>query len=140
MENLIVPELETNDIVSPLGHDLRIQSDSGLNLRGSEGISMEAKSMLWEAGQHVTVASESGSITLDGQVVLDPLGLPVGGGGYQGEKAQYKVCICSPSGKLFTVPAKVANTAAAGRGGGRMSASSCDMVFDDFPHPCEEDQ
>jgi len=57
-----------------------------------------------EAPENITL--DSSSISIFGNVVIDPLALPLGGGSYPGEKPQYKICICYPSGILFTVPAK----------------------------------
>ena len=139
LESLIASEIETNRIVSPIDKDLLIQSDSGLDLEGAEGISVEAKRVEFEAGQNIRINSETGSIILDSESIsLGPLGLPLGGEGFTGgEKSQYKVCICSPSGKLFTVPVMIERRAENGR---IISRTSCDTIPNDWKsHPCEED-
>lgn len=70
---------------------------------GTEGISVESKSVTLEAAENITI--ESNIIDITGDLLIDPLALPVGGGGYPGEKPQFKICICSKSGKLFVIPA-----------------------------------
>ena len=35
--------------------------------------------------------------------MLDSVMLPHGGGGYEGEIGQFKLCVCMPSGTLFKV-------------------------------------
>ena len=47
-----------------------------------------------------------GSIELSGGVMLDSVMLPHGGGGYEGEIGQFKLCVCMPSGTLFKVEHK----------------------------------
>ena len=75
----------------------------------------------------------SGSITLDGEVNLDPLALPIGGGGYLSEIAQYKLCICGKSGKLFAVPVN-------SKSKDHKSASglACLHALESNRHPCDE--
>ena len=139
LESLIASEIETNRIVSPIGEDLLIQSDSGLDLEGAEGISVQAKRVEFEAGQDIRINSESGDIIFDSESIsLGPLGLPLGGEGFTGgEKSQYKVCICSPSGKLFTVPVMIEKRGGNGR---IISRTSCETIpYGWERHPCEED-
>ena len=133
IESLAASEIETNRLVSPLNKDLFIKSDSGLDLMGAEGISVESKSLDIEAGQDITLTSSSGSISLDGQVTLDPLALPIGGGGYPGETTQFKLCICGSSGKIFPVPVKSKMKDAKSASG-----LACLQKFNDQPHPCED--
>ena len=104
IESLQAREVETNRLVSPINEDLFIKSDAKLNLVGAEGIEAEAKNINFEAGGDMTLTSNTGSVHFKGQVHLDPLALPVGGGGYLSEIAQYKLCICGSSGKIFAVP------------------------------------
>ena len=128
IEHLEVGELETNNIVSPIDQNLRVQSDSGLHIEGAEGVRVESKSLQMEAGQAVNLKSDAGAITLSGQVMLDPLALPEGGGGYPGQEDQMKLCICSPSGKIFAVPIKVGT-----------KFTTCETTLDDWKkHPCDE--
>ena len=139
LEYLIATEIETNRIVSPIDKDLLIQSDSGLDLEGAEGISVEAKKVQLEAGENIMISSETGSIILEGNsILLDPLALPVGGEGFTGgEKSQYKVCICSPSGKLFAVPVRTEKRDEKGK---LVSSANCDKIPSEWKrHPCEED-
>lgn len=132
MESLSASEVETNRLVSPLHKDLFIKSDSGLDLLGAEGIQVEAKTLKLEAGQDLTLTSVSGDIKIDGQVALDPLALPIGGGGYPGETTQYKLCICGLSGKVFAVPvnSKSKDSKAA-------SGLACLQVLNGEKHPCD---
>ena len=139
LESLIASEIETNRIVSPIDKDLLIQSDSGLDLEGAEGISVQAKRVEFEAGQNIRINSETGSIILDSESIsLGPLGLPLGGEGFTGgEKSQYKVCICSPSGKLFTVPVMIEKRGESGR---IISRTSCETIpYNWERHPCEDE-
>merc|ERR1712037_63801 len=108
----------------PLNEDLLIKSDSGLELVGAEGI---------EAGQDMSLTTTTGSITLDGEVNLDPLALPIGGGGYLSEIAQYNLCICGKSGKLFAVPVN-------SKSKDHKSASglACLHALESNRHPCDE--
>ena len=138
LESLTASEIETNKIVSPIDRDLLIQSDSGLDLEGAEGISIESKRAHFEAGQNIMISSDRGSITLDGDSIsLGPLGLPLGGEGFKGgEKSQFKVCICSPSGKLFTVPVQEGKRDSTGR---TISRTTCELSIKDMDnHPCDE--
>ena len=139
LESLIASEIETNRIVSPIDKDLLIQSDSGLDLEGAEGISIQARRVHFEAGQNIKINSDTGSIILDGESIsLGPLGLPLGGEGFTGgEKSQYKVCICSPNGKLFTVPVRIEKRDENGR---IVSRTTCETMPNDWErHPCEDD-
>ena len=133
IDSLATPELETNRLVSPLNEDLFIKSDSALDLMGAEGVYAEAKNMNFEAGQNIDLTSETGSIILDGQVHLDPLALPVGGGGYMSEKSQYKLCICGNSGKVFAVPVISKSKDSKSKSG----LACLYAIEDDTKHPCE---
>ena len=111
--------------MSGIGRDLRVHSDARLDLHGAEGVTVDGRTMSMEAGQGIVMASQTGHIVLDGQVVLDPLALPVASGKASSyllrqEKSQYKLCICSPSGQLFSVPA----------------SSDCDYQPIQDSHPC----
>ena len=139
LESLVASEIETNRIVSPINKDLLIQSDSGLDLEGAEGISVEAKRVELDAGKNILINSEAGSIVLDGESIsLGPLGLPLGGEGFTGgEKSQYKVCICSPSGNLFAVPVNIQKRDAKGR---IVSRTTCDTIPNNWErHPCDDE-
>ena len=139
LESLIANEIETNRIVSPIHKDLHIQSDSGLDLEGAEGISVEAKRVEFDAGNNIEISSEAGNIILDGETIsLGPLGLPLGGEGFTGgEKSQHKVCICSPSGKLFAVPVYAEKRDEKGR---IVSRTTCETIPSDWEnHPCEDE-
>ena len=139
LESLVASEIETNRIVSPIDKDLLIQSDSGLDLEGAEGISVEAKKVHFEAGQNIKINSNTGSIILDGETIsLGPLGLPLGGEGFTGgEKSQYKVCICSPSGRLFTVPVRIEKRDDKDR---VISRTTCETIPKSWErHPCEDE-
>lgn len=126
-ETLSVSEIETNRVASPIGKDLLIQSDAGLSLVGTEGIAIESKSVTLEAAENITI--DSSSILMSGSIAIDPLALPLGGGGYPGEKPHFKICICHPSGKLFVIPA----TTSIGR-------NYCNANFHRGEgHPCDED-
>lgn len=132
-ESLDATEVETNRLVSPLNEDLLIKSDSKLDLLGAEGIKVEAQSTKIEAGQDITISTTTGSINLNGQVNVDPLALPIGGGGYLSEVAQYKLCICGQNGKIYAVPV-ISNTKE------QRSGLSCIRALDTETnkHPCAE--
>ncbi|XP_040568796.1 uncharacterized protein Scgbeta isoform X1 [Lepeophtheirus salmonis] len=111
VENLHINELTLDSISSPLWKDLFIQSDSTIDILGAEGISIESKNIKMEAGEHIIFSSDS-KIVIDAEDIrLDPLALPVGGdGGYPGENPHFKICICLPSGLVYTIPENVSGT------------------------------
>ena len=135
IESLAAKEVETNRLVSPINEDLFIKSDAKLDLTGAEGIKIEGKNINLEAGQDISMTSTTGSITLKGGVVLDPLALPVGGGGYPGETAQFKLCICGKSGKIFAVPVLSKSKDFKKSG----SSLACLHSIEGQKHPCEHD-
>ena len=132
IESLAAKEVETNRLVSPINEDLFIKSDAKLDLTGAEGIKIEGKNVNFDAGQDVSITSTTGSITLKGGVVLDPLALPVGGGGYPGETAQFKLCICGKSGKIFAVPVLSKSKNRQGSG------LACLHSVEGQKHPCDD--
>ena len=81
----------------------------------------------------MSLTTTTGSITFNGEVNLDPLALPMGGGGYLSEISQYKLCICGISGKLFAVPVM-------SKSKDHKSASglACLHALDGNRHPCDE--
>eukprot|EP00096_Caligus_rogercresseyi_P012745 TRINITY_DN5441_c0_g2_i1.p1 TRINITY_DN5441_c0_g2~~TRINITY_DN5441_c0_g2_i1.p1 ORF type:complete len:267 (+),score=55.38 TRINITY_DN5441_c0_g2_i1:107-907(+) len=108
VENLLVDEVNLESIHSPLWKDLLLQSESSIDLLGAEGISVDSKDVKLEAGESIVLSSES-KIVIDGEDIrLDPLALPIGGGsGYPGELGHFKVCICLPSGLIYSIPENV---------------------------------
>merc|ERR1739841_430977 len=89
-------QAEVSHISSPIDQPLLVRSDSWLHLEGAEGLSVEGSKL-------DKVASQNGSVTLDGGIKLDTVMLPHGGGGYEGEIGQFKLCVCMPGGQLFKV-------------------------------------
>ena len=106
LEELECEELETNRIVSPLGEDLRVKSDSSLDVNGAEGIDINGRFVELNAGGDIELKSTDEDITLDAsQIHIDPRALPVGGGNFPGLVSQSKLCICPNTGLVFSVPA-----------------------------------
>jgi beta-sarcoglycan len=150
IDSLSAAEIETNRIASPVGKDLHVLSEAGLSLVrgadfrrvtlvdpiayyflpfqiGTEGISVASKTVTLEAAENILL--DAGALLVSGEVILDPLALPLGGGGYPGEKPQYKVCVCLPGGRLFAV----ASASAPGR-------TACDApARPGRLHPCDRD-
>ena len=63
------------------------------------------------------------------ELTFDPRALPLGGGGYPEEEAQYKLCVCVPSGLLFRVGENDPE-------GDNPRSVSCDDNIDWRYHPC----
>ena len=113
-----------------------MKSDSRLDVAGTEGVSIESRSVEMSAGHDVLLKSE-GSLTLSansGRISVDPRALPVGGAGESrlffnlaGLENQLKLCVCYPSGLVFHIP--VSDSDAAEMSTFQGNASSSEGTF-----------
>lgn len=102
----------TNRIVSPIGQNLTLRSDTIASIRGTEGTHMESKEMVWSADQDIYLKSVNGSVILSGKegVFIDIKNIPLAkshddaGNLYNDARGQFKICVCMPQGKLFRLP------------------------------------
>ncbi|CAL7937995.1 unnamed protein product [Xylocopa violacea] len=110
VERIDVKIAETHRITSPVNESLTINSDDQISMQGAEGTSMESKDIVWSADTDIFLKSVNGSIMLDAKdgVSIDIENIPVTPIFLQNPTGheQYKVCICMPQGKLFTVPVR----------------------------------
>lgn len=107
MKNIDTKLFQTNRIVSPSDKNLEIDSKM-INLKGSEGTSLEGKEIIWSADQDIYLKTINGSLVLSGKegIFIDFQKIPVVTAKSSSDyfSAQYKVCVCMPQGKLFRIP------------------------------------
>ncbi|KAB0802074.1 hypothetical protein PPYR_04260 [Photinus pyralis] len=94
--NISASMVETNRVVSPIGKEL-ILGGENIYFKGAEGTNMESKSLSWDADQDIRFESRSLLINSSAILIVDT----VLSKHNEFSKAQYKVCICMPQGKLF---------------------------------------
>lgn len=109
IDNLHARMVSTSKLASPIDDSMQLNNTKGkLLLRGSEGVSMDAKEIILSADQNVQLKTVNGSIYLSGYkgTYLDIKNIPVveEHDGIKIENKQYKICVCMPQGKLFRVP------------------------------------
>ena len=129
--DLVTSELVATLIRSGMEDDLMIRSDKDLTLSGTEGVKLDSRSWHFSAGSNIDLRSNSSINISTGSFVIDPRALPVGGGRYPGLEPQLKMCVCLPSGLLFTIPFDMSLE----KGQGSRHASSCHGEHS----PCRED-
>lgn len=96
VRNISASMVETNRVVSPIGKEL-ILGGENIYFKGAEGTNMESKSLSWDADQDIRFESRSLLINSSAILIVDT----VLSKHNEFSKAQYKVCICMPQGKLF---------------------------------------
>lgn len=104
---------QTHRIVAPLNQSLRIESNR-TSVYGAEGAILEAQNIVWMANNNISVNSKS-NVVMEAKngILLDIENIPITPNylpNQGGMKAQYKVCICMPQGKLFKVPVENAES------------------------------
>lgn len=106
VDTLNVQITQTKRIASPIDGNLSLKSESIVKLKGSEGTRLEGKEVVWSADQDIFLKSVNKSIILSGSegVYIDVKRIPVAVSPAENQKAQYKICVCMPSGRLFRVP------------------------------------
>ncbi|XP_055384395.1 beta-sarcoglycan [Condylostylus longicornis] len=106
-ENLLTKGISATRISSPIGKPLTFESDDKLSVRGSEGLTLEGKSMLYASENKIVVNSTQGSVYLVGGdgVYLDTSKIQMANSQYgtQIKNTEYKICVCIPSGKLYRI-------------------------------------
>ncbi|XP_058057398.1 uncharacterized protein LOC131208615 [Anopheles bellator] len=99
--------INTGRIASPINDTLKLQTRNKITLKGTEGIRMEAKEMLWSADQNISLKSDNGSTILVGAngVWVNVNNLPVvkNEHGMRSGSNQYKLCVCYPQGRIFRI-------------------------------------
>ncbi|ETN63430.1 beta-sarcoglycan [Anopheles darlingi] len=97
--------INSGRIAAPINDTLKLQTRNRITLKGTEGIRMEAKEMLWSADQNIFLKSDNGSTMLIGGngVWINVNNLPVvkGEHGVRSGSNQYKLCVCYPQGRIF---------------------------------------
>uniref|UniRef100_A0A182QXW7 Beta-sarcoglycan n=1 Tax=Anopheles farauti TaxID=69004 RepID=A0A182QXW7_9DIPT len=100
--------INSGRIASPINDTLKLQTRNKLTLKGTEGIRMEAKEVLWSADQNIFLKSDNGSTMLVGGngVWVNVNSLPVvksehGVRTTGSSSSQYKLCVCYPQGRIF---------------------------------------
>lgn len=97
-------------ISSGTDEQLGVLSRQRLDVKGSEGLVMKGKDILFSADKHLNITSENGSISLQGKdgVFIDIEKFPRADteNGLRRTHVQYKMCVCFPTGRLFRVQAR----------------------------------
>lgn len=105
--NLDVQIALTKRIASPIDESLLIKSDQRTKLKGSEGTHMDGREIIWSADEDIFLKSVNKSIILSGYngVFFDLKNIPIATTSTDTRShAQYKICVCMPTGKLFRLP------------------------------------
>ncbi|XP_050085062.1 uncharacterized protein LOC126570951 [Anopheles aquasalis] len=107
--------INSGRIAAPINDTLKLQTRNRITLKGTEGIRMEAKEMLWSADQNIFLKSDNGSTMLIGGngVWVNVNNLPVvkGEHGVRSGSNQYKLCVCYPQGRIFRLAVPRTHTA-----------------------------
>lgn len=120
-------EVEANRIVSPIDSDLKVLSNGDMDVVGAEGLGLESKDLTVEA-LHNLVLEAGSAIYLEARRInlfmqspsfphgRHPGAPSMGPGSPRHRFAEpagpQQLCICHPSGKLFTIPARTGVTCA----------------------------
>lgn len=96
INNLNTSMVETNRVVSPINKELTLGGEN-IYFKGAEGTNMESKTLSWDADQDIRFESRSLLVNSSDIVIVDSILSKHN----EFSKAQYKVCICMPQGKLF---------------------------------------
>lgn len=108
VDKLDIKLARTHRIASPIDEDLTLSAESYVRMKGTEGTHMDGQEILWKADQDIFLKSVNGSVVLDA-----PKGIFLDVKNMEKSKSeegkplslQYKVCVCLPTGKVFSVPA-----------------------------------
>ncbi|XP_037955426.1 uncharacterized protein LOC119685257 [Teleopsis dalmanni] len=106
LDNLVAKAVSTSKISSPIDKDLRIEIDSKVSIKGSEGILLDSLSTLIQAEHNVVINSTQGATILKGTgIYLDMDKIPIVSSefGLRTGSVQYKICVCMPQGILFRI-------------------------------------
>ncbi|KAF2352496.1 Sarcoglycan complex subunit protein [Trinorchestia longiramus] len=99
VQNLQVQRAQTARVVSPTFSDLSVRADSTIRVKGNEGVSMEGRTIEWNADKDIFLRSLNGSLVLDGGsggIFVEVNNLPLAGPvDHAKDRGQYKLCVCS---------------------------------------------
>ncbi|KAK6639406.1 hypothetical protein RUM43_007679 [Polyplax serrata] len=130
VEKLDVQIVLTKRISSAVDENLLLKSDSFIKMKGSEGIHIDGKEIVWSADQDIFLKSVNKSIIINGAdgVFIDIRNMPLTSNqNYVRSFTQYKICVCMPEGKLFRLSVPP----------GQKSPVSCSSVEQSVHHnPC----
>lgn len=107
VDKLDVQVALTKRVSSPIDESLMIKSDSFIKLKGSEGVHIDGKEIIWSADRDIFLKSVNRSLILNGRdgVFIDVKTIPLASGIREmSPNGQYKICVCMPNGKLFRLP------------------------------------
>jgi len=106
VRNLQVSQVRVSRISSPVDHYLQVIAKNQIKMKGSEGLHMEGRELVWSAGQDLSLKSVNASIILYGidGVTINLENLPLVAEPRDDDPQQYKICVCMPQGRLFRVP------------------------------------
>ncbi|KAH8382171.1 hypothetical protein KR009_002113 [Drosophila setifemur] len=106
-EALLAKVVSASGIASPVDESLRLESDSRLGIRGSEGVLLDGASVDFQAEHHISINSTQGSTILEGGegIFLDMNRIPIVSSelGLRTGSVQYKICVCMPNGTLYRI-------------------------------------
>ena len=107
VQKLDIKKATANRITSGLNQPLMMKSERTIRLKGNEGIDIRGREVLFKADQDLNLRSINGSIVLSGedgvQLDIDSMSVSKEEEGKQ-RIAEYKLCICMPSGQLYRIP------------------------------------
>nr|CAG4642101.1 EOG090X0F7H [Eurycercus lamellatus] len=105
VQRLHIKKATANRITSGLTSPLLVRSENTIRLKGNEGVSIRGKEILIRADQDLLLRSINGSVTMDATPPVVSMGSKED---FSSEKnirvAEYKLCICMPTGQLFRIP------------------------------------
>lgn len=97
-------------ISSAVDEKLSVLARHKLDLKGNEGMNIEAMEVLFSSDKDINLRSENGSIELKGKggvyVDIDRVLREPMENGLLTPHRQFKLCYCYPSGRIFKVPAQ----------------------------------
>lgn len=108
-DNLHAKSISTSQIRAPIDEALSFNSTKGkMIFRGSEGVKLNGKEIVFSADQNLVLKTHNGSIVLNGAngIIIDVKNIPIVASehGIKLDNNQFKICVCMPTGKLFRVP------------------------------------
>nr|CAG4643548.1 EOG090X0F7H [Ilyocryptus agilis] len=139
VQKLHIKKATANRITSGMKGSLLVRSDNTIRMKGNEGVSIRGREVFMRADQDLILRSINGSVILDGTdgVILNVDNLAISGHPIVRESnreeeseekirvAEYKLCICMPSGQLFRIPVL--------EGADSIHCDSVDLSGDDNP-------
>lgn len=111
VQSMISTVIHTNGkLTSDVDEKFSIVAKHKLDIKGSEGIEIKGRDILFNADKNLNIKSENGTISLQGSdgVFIDITRFPRADteNGLRKTHLQYKLCVCFPSGRLFQVQSR----------------------------------